>query len=404
MNIARISRSKNLNNDETSILIVFMNNDELETVHVLEQHPRWEKINELVTKLESGEVSAQDHAEELYDLVNILKAVEEKISRLDLLDGRFAVVNGTVTYDLDPIDETLSQHILSLLGNDGEPYDEKAWVAFSRFVENLYSNVNKNVREQLYRWLDKESFLSEKGFTITEDGCLLGYKGCQLIDGVPHSSFEGTAYVDGVKVKGHIPNKVGSVIEMPASMVQNDPAVGCSTGLHIGTYDYAANFARDVVLLVKFNPRDVISVPTECSSQKIRACRYEVVEETEFRYNSNFYYQPEETVTCNFYLFDENDELQLEFPLHARYQKEINVNGIDLQVTLYAKYTAIDYYRPEHGELTPTGKEGYSVSVSSLDPDVRLGVNAYNEDDPSDNIILYSEGYAPYSKLLRVWS
>jgi hypothetical protein len=65
--------------------------------------------------------------------------------------------------------------------------------------------------------------------------------------------------------------------------------VGCHTGLHAGTWDYATTFSGDTLLLVKVNPRDVVSVPTDCNWQKIRTCRYTVVDVVTERVGGSFY-------------------------------------------------------------------------------------------------------------------
>ena len=53
----------------------------------------------------------------------------------------------------------------------------------------------------------------------------------------------------------------------------------CSHGLHIGSYDYADGWAGSDgrLLLVEFDPQDAVSVPTDCSFQKLRVCKYTVV-------------------------------------------------------------------------------------------------------------------------------
>ena len=68
---------------------------------------------------------------------------------------------------------------------------------------------------------------------------------------------------------------------MARSEVQHDPSVGCHKGLHVGTWDYASSFGRGVVLEVEVDPRDVVSVPTDCGDAKLRCCRYRVRDEIE---------------------------------------------------------------------------------------------------------------------------
>jgi hypothetical protein len=77
-------------------------------------------------------------------------------------------------------------------------------------------------------------------------------------------------------MNGHIPNQPGSVISISRSYVQHDPEQGCSTGLHVGTWGYASSFG-DVTLKVEINPRDIVSVPTDCGAAKMRVSRYKVI-------------------------------------------------------------------------------------------------------------------------------
>ena len=142
------------------------------------------------------------------------------------------------------------------------------WVPLVKFFENVQANPNEHSREQLYNWLAK------RDFTITPDGLIVGYKG---VTRDYRSILSGTATVDGVVYKGQIPNHIGAVVEMPRDQVQWDPSVGCHTGLHVGTYEYANGFAQGVLLEVHVNPRDVVSVPTDCDWAKVRVCRYVVV-------------------------------------------------------------------------------------------------------------------------------
>ena len=77
---------------------------------------------------------------------------------------------------------------------------------------------------------------------------------------------------------------------MPRSEVEWDPSVGCHQGLHVGSWDYAAGFARGAVLTVYVNPRDVVSVPTDCDAAKMRCCRYTIGNVTEVAYTEPVVY------------------------------------------------------------------------------------------------------------------
>ena len=199
----------------------------------------------------------------------------EKVSR----HGHITTDGVHVFYDNETfsrigIDPTLEDHLVRLMTSD-DAEDKRAFECFAAFTENLYTNVDERIRKQLVSWMAAQQWL-----TFTEDGCFIGYKGCKLdSDGeTPLSIHSGYGIVDGEVMNGYLPNRDGSVIEMPRNMVHKDPATGCSIGLHVGTYGYARGFADGVILKVKANPQDVVSVPFDCSAQKIRCCRYEVLE------------------------------------------------------------------------------------------------------------------------------
>jgi hypothetical protein len=94
--------------------------------------------------------------------------------------------------------------------------------------------------------------------------------------------------VDGVEVKGRIPYVDGSVVTMPRSAVGDNRNIACSTGLHAGTYSYASGYG-DTLILVKINPRDVVSVPNDSSGQKLRVSRLVVLNETTERLKSRYH-------------------------------------------------------------------------------------------------------------------
>jgi hypothetical protein len=73
------------------------------------------------------------------------------------------------------------------------------------------------------------------------------------------------------------------IIKMARNKVQDDPSVTCSYGLHVAALGYAvydqAKLGDGRVVVVKVNPRDVVSVPTDYNNQKMRVCEYTVVED-----------------------------------------------------------------------------------------------------------------------------
>jgi hypothetical protein len=82
-----------------------------------------------------------------------------------------------------------------------------------------------------------------------------------------------------------IDNSVGETVSMQRRKVNDDCGVGCSDGLHCGALEYVESYraehAGDRVVIVKVNPKDVVSVPTDCECQKVRTCEYQVVADYE---------------------------------------------------------------------------------------------------------------------------
>lgn len=208
-------------------------------------------------------------ADELRGLADLSVAVA---ARFDTLSERVAVANGRVYFDGDEVDSTITKQIVRCLETG-----EGDWKPLVLFMENVAANPDAHSREQLFDWL------RERDFTITNNGCFIAYKGVGPRDDdetqkgyVYQSSARGEAIVNGERFEGYIPNACGAVVEMPRSNVQHDPSHGCSTGLHVGTYEYAKGYASAALLTVLVNPRDVVSVPTECNAEKMRVCRYVV--------------------------------------------------------------------------------------------------------------------------------
>lgn len=230
-------------------------------------HPNFESI---VSKVRAGDPDV----ESLFDVSLAVNQAFNKVS------DRVSILNGQVYFDGDVVDNALSKQIVRFMHDNNLDRVN----ALVNFFENVAANPNEHSREQLYRWLDNHDF------PITDQGMIVAYKGVELdVSGNYRSIHSGTAIVDGVVVNGRIPNALGSVIEMPRSEVQFDPSVGCHTGLHAGTWDYASSFGRGGVLTVEINPRDVVSVPTDCESQKVRVCRYKVLDVTEVEISSSYY-------------------------------------------------------------------------------------------------------------------
>lgn len=256
------------------------------------QKDKPEIYSKVTSLLEEPNTRIEEAAYELYDLMAPVARVKRGIDSSFYLSDNLVTQGGSVYFGKHLLENTLASHLLSLLDDDNTPINESLWKSYIKFLDNLHQNVDENIRKQLFRWMDYEN-KAGNGFGITDDGCIVGYKGCEGTILEPVSIFTGRAIVDGVEVEGQIPNRVGSVISMPRSAVQFDPKVGCAQGLHVGTRDYAVQWAP-ILLLVKVNPRDVVSVPYECESQKMRVCEYTVLKITDVL-DEHKMYHPDET-------------------------------------------------------------------------------------------------------------
>lgn len=237
--------------------------------------------------------------EQIHELFDRTSAIARRMETIEsFTDRHFSVDEGVVYLDGEELNDSLSAHIMRLIDEEGsDPRTNEKWDAFSKFVSNLYDNMDEFVRDQLFSWMDSQRDF-DKSFTITSDGCFLGYKGVtKNADGDLVSVNSGNARVlDNGEItvyrNSQIPNKIGTTVFMPRREVTNDPQVGCSQGLHVGTANYARGWGSGgALLLVKVNPRDVVSVPVECDAQKLRTASYTILDKVEDLIKDSTYFE-----------------------------------------------------------------------------------------------------------------
>ena len=246
--------------DDGSVISVFIPGRDPLVAH--STHPNFSEIMDAAIAKDESVVS-------LFDIA--LTAA----THFEQLTERVSHKAGRLFFDGDEIHNSLATQVVRFIKEDVED-----WIPLVNFFENVQQNPNEHSREQLFDWLDK------RDFTITEDGMIVGYKSVRSDgNGGFVSISSGPAIVDGEEVNGAVPNNPGSVVEMPRTNVHHDPSQGCSTGLHVGTYEYAKDFSGDTLLEVHVNPRDVVSVPTDSDWAKMRVCRYVVVDTIEKPYS-----------------------------------------------------------------------------------------------------------------------
>lgn len=170
--------------------------------------------------------------------------------------------NGKFFYKGYEIKNYLAEKIISikqeadLLGID----PAKNLRSLALFLNNLMENESSNSVQQLY------SFVEHTRMPITDDGCLLAYKI------ITHD------YKD--KYTKKLDYSIGANASMPRALVQSNPNVTCAEGLHFCSWNYATGFFNnpdaDRMVVVKINPKDVVSVPTDYNAEKGRCCAYKI--------------------------------------------------------------------------------------------------------------------------------
>ncbi len=212
------------------------------TYQVLPDHINYKMILEALPTATS---------DELLEIVDIEKAVST------FSDGLVEIKNGKVMYEGEEVHGSISKRILEFMSK-GLPFQPLV-----NFLNNLMENPSMQSQKELY------DFLEHEHLPITEDGHFLAYKAVR-------SDFKD-------KYRGVFDNSVGQVCKMTRAKVDDNRARGCSDGLHAGALNYVAGYGSlesgDKIVIVKINPSDVVSVPSDCNCEKLRTCRYEVVGE-----------------------------------------------------------------------------------------------------------------------------
>jgi len=186
---------------------------------------------------------------------DLRELVEPKKAIVNFGKGYVSIENGVVLWKGNVFNNGLSTRMIEMY-QEGFPIDPMI-----AFMENLMQNPSKRSVDQLYGFLEKNSL------PITEDGYFLAYKKVRRDYKDIHS--------------GTIDNSIGQVIEMDRNLVDDNPDSHCSTGLHFCSISYLSGFggAGDPVMILKINPADVVSIPSDYDGAKGRCMKYEVVAE-----------------------------------------------------------------------------------------------------------------------------
>lgn len=204
-------------------------------------HPNFEKILEAVK------------AKDWNSLPNLF---DVKKSIVSFSQGLVKIVDGVLYFKDQVLHNTLTTRILAMLE---EGFEITPMV---NFLQNLMNNPSKTAVDELYL------FLETGNMPITEDGHFLAYKRIRGNFKDIHSN--------------SMDNSVGQVVQLTSrNMVDDNRDRTCSQGLHFCSIDYLPHFSSnsydDKIIIVKINPADVVSIPSDYANTKGRCWKYEVV-------------------------------------------------------------------------------------------------------------------------------
>ena len=179
---------------------------------------------------------------------------EFKAEKVVDLGPDLKLLDGVLYWHGQKQETTLAKRILNDIDND--TFDER----YVKFMQKLMHNPSYASVKMLY------DFIQHNDLEILENGDVKAYKKITNTSNGPRDTRT-----------GKVPNYKGQIISMPRNMVEDNPSVSCSQGLHIASLEYAGGFAGNNLIEVAVNPADVVSVPYDYNQQKCRCCRYEVL-------------------------------------------------------------------------------------------------------------------------------
>lgn len=320
-------------------------------------------------------LKAKDHAL-VEQLINIKKTL------INFVQGTVRIMGDQVFYGDMEVKGSVVNRILQMVreGFDAQP--------MLKFLGNLMLNPSKRAVDELY------GFLEATSLPITEDGHFLAYKKVR------------DDYKDFYT--GKMDNSIGQVLEMPRNQVDDNRDQTCSHGLHFCSLSYLPHYHGGTgrVMIVKINPADVVSIPSDYNNAKGRAARYEIVGEYEGedRERQDYFTSPVYAATVNNVApaakpspIGENDEDAYDRGYEAgkaaaEFDSE-NLRKHDTDASQDESSSYLEGYEAgyEDNHYIDWESVGYDTAESDVDDG-----NSYNDSPPSecDDDSLYREGYA----------
>jgi hypothetical protein len=263
------------------------------------------------------------------DWERVKDIIEPKQVVLNYGKGNVSVQGETLYWRSKPMHNALATRMIAML------QDEFPIEPLVNFMENLMSNPSRQAVTELYGFLEKNNL------PITPDGHFLAYKRVRA------------NYMDCHT--GTMDNSVGNIVEMERNEVDDNRNNTCSAGLHFCSESYLKSFGGDRTVIVKINPRDVVSIPSDYNDAKGRACRYEVIGEVGVN--------PE-------------DEVEFSKPVQS------NANSVKVEpktgsTEFYRGYTDGYIGRSYTEPVSYKARKDYEEGYDKGDTDAQLGIERY---------------------------
>lgn len=275
---------KNSKNDTN---ITFYNVDG-ETIHLTSAHSNFDVIKDYLDKMDTMLLTDEEHWGNISTLYNVAQNIYQPLIKLSerfkfngeelLFDGDI-VKSEIIDLALNRLKKENQQNFELVIDNNNNDtpnnYDgylsELSAQTILNFLEKLYTNPSEDSIQSLW------DFVTHHKLRLTPDGDFLAFKGLREDYTSIHN---GEGIVNNKYYpNNNLDNSIGNVIEMPRSSVEENRNIGCSTGLHAGSFEYASDFSCGKLVIVSINPRDVVSVPVSGTYAKLRVSRYTVVGE-----------------------------------------------------------------------------------------------------------------------------
>lgn len=246
-----------------------------------------------------------------------------------------------------PIPGCLAKHLIALYNVGCRDFSH-----FTKFIENILANPSETSRKELFQFLDY------KQLSITKDGTFIAYKGIAK-DMYSVTGNKDTRVISGkVDDRGRILNQIGTTISVVPEDVDNDRERHCSYGLHVGSWDYASHFGS-ITIAVEVNPRDVVSVPSDCQCQKCRVSSYKVLGTIEREMHS-----PTAEID------DDYNAVEGDVPSENCNADEFTCNGAERDVTkLFESDDSYEVYNIVNNYLLRFGKATIAEIIRLFDDD-----------------------------------